>query len=302
MGEGCERHARFYRRLGYNPIPSRSNGRGGLIPYAAFWDSPLPEEAMPAFRRTPNLQVMTGARWGLCGIDLDGPGSVAVWKAWKAEHGCPDTWTVRTGSGNYHLWFALPSWLPECPSRRAGSDPLWTDGAKHSAIELLGEHGLLVAPPSLHHRTRKPYAWLPGRGPRDMSRPATVPAWVLSLPSTKPPPVEQPLPPLRRRTAFARGGKHYDWREVLAAIPDKVELVKGWGLRLAVDSPNAAGWIPCHAIGREDDNPSASFNRESGYYSEPFTRRLCLFWVGVELGLFADWPEAVDAMGAEFIG
>jgi hypothetical protein len=98
------------------------------------------------------------------------------------------------------------------------------------------------------------------------------------------------------------GGRTFDRKAVLRAIPDKLSLVRSWGLRVRGWVPNVSGWLPCHALGRVDYKVSAGFNLVSGYYAEPPQFRLSLFEIGVQLGVFPDWQAAVNGLGTQFGG
>lgn len=74
----------------------------------------------------------------------------------------------------------------------------------------------------------------------------------------------------------------------------------GWGLRVASRQPNHAGWCQCHAIGREDRNPSASVSPSSGSYWEPGEKTIGIFELGVRLGVYLDWRDAVADLGRQF--
>jgi len=79
------------------------------------------------------------------------------------------------------------------------------------------------------------------------------------------------------------------------------------GIRLA-GKPSSDGWIPCHAINREDRNPSAAINIRSGYYRDhgDTCDTLSLWDFAAQYGNFADWREArdhfADKVGAAIAG
>lgn len=58
--------------------------------------------------------------------------------------------------------------------------------------------------------------------------------------------------------------------------------------------PNSKGWIPCHAIGREDKSPSAAININTGSYTDRGGDGQCysLFDFAVRVGAFGTWREA----------
>jgi hypothetical protein len=78
------------------------------------------------------------------------------------------------------------------------------------------------------------------------------------------------------------------------AEDDKIRLAREWGLRFTRDTPNHDGWCDCRAIDRTDRNRSAGFNARTGVYRDASTGQvLSLFDLGVALGAFSNWTEAV---------
>ena len=77
----------------------------------------------------------------------------------------PRTLWVRTGSGGQHLYYRHPG--QRVPSRPMPGRP---------GIDIKADGGYVVLPPSIHHRTRRPYRW--GRAADDVAEmpPALVTA------------------------------------------------------------------------------------------------------------------------------
>lgn len=299
------RWAGIYRGLGYNPLPSdpRPHSEGGrkkpLCRFAEWWESPAPADLFDRFPTT-NVQVMTGRYWNLAVLDLDGAEAVQhVANHWRK---LPRTWTsYHTGGGrsSRHLWFSLPPGLPEKRHTR-----LWGvrdgDGWKpHTAIELLCDRCLVMAPPSIHPGTRNSYGFEGKLSPFGMLRPAPLPEWVWSMHSVEVERYEYITSERPLSIRPPRGTKSVDSRHLSDCITDKVAVAVGWGLRLARGGSN--GWLYCHAIGREDRNPSAQFHPESGLYWEPGRKAIGLFTLGVELGHYRDWRECRDALASEYL-
>ena len=121
------------------------------------------------FKRWPdaNIGIVTGEISNLIVLDVDpkhgGDDSLA-----ELEHRhepLPDTVEAQTGGGGRHLYFAHPGgFVPN----RAGLA---------QGIDLRGDGGYVVAPPSLHPSGQH-YAWAPGRSPEAMT-PAALPRWLL---------------------------------------------------------------------------------------------------------------------------
>lgn len=285
----AERASRIYReRWGWNPLPTFLSRKRPLVPYAHLWES---ESSDADWRPTTNLQLMTGCRWGLAVIDLDGEIGLQAWEAISLYRPTLPTWTVRTPSGNWHLWFTIPSGVTELRKRC-----LWS-GGHHQAIELLGDRSLVVAPPSLDLATGRRYEFV--LGPRTLPRPAELPAWVIDYAVA---PVRPPyLPPTPTRASLPSPLGVYHWRDVARAIPSKANLAYSWGLRLTGRMTNA-GWLECRSLFREDRRASAGFHPESGYYSEPEDYRLSIFELGVVFGRYKCWQDACNDLGRKYLG
>jgi hypothetical protein len=271
----------FYRRLGLQPLPSSRRDKRPLIPYGHAWESELAVD----WKRFPdcNLQIMTGRHWDLLVVDLDGP------KAREWIESFPWTWTVQSGSGTgYHLWYR-----PDSADRPLPKCFLHKGTEKHDAIERMCDRSVIVVPPSIHPRTGQPYRWVKGRHPFTGRERAIAPKWVMDY--VAPTPEPKPVPtPIANHNGYsnAHGKTTRRFRYpvgLLDQITDKTALAQSWGLRIASSQPNAAGWLKCHVIGREDRTPSASFRPESGHYSEPGAGlSLNLYQLGAALGAYPD--------------
>ncbi len=83
-----------------------------------------------------------------------------------AEHGAlPATVEATTGGGGRHLYFARPE------------SPVSNKVNLHTGIDLRGDGGFVVAPPSLHASGQR-YEWKPGHSPEELSL-ALPPSWLL---------------------------------------------------------------------------------------------------------------------------
>lgn len=294
--ELARRWASFYRSRGLNPLPSRVDEKRPLVRFAEWWDSPAPGDLFDRFE-TPNIQIMTGRRWRLLVIDLDGPQA----REWFYGRGrpVPRTWATHSGGDGLHLWFRLA----ERSSVELPKAFLWRGEGDHAAVERLCDRSLIVAPPSIHPKTGRRYRFLDkAHSPISLPQPAPCPAWILDLPPIeKERPERAHVPPVAAPTRVDSSlSGRYRAAEVLEVIQDKVGLAESWGLRVASRRPNASGWCPCHAIGREDRTPSASISIESGRYWEPGERSIGLFDLAVQLGAYADWRDAVGDLGRRF--
>lgn len=301
----ARRWAGIYRDMGYNPLPSdpRPHADGGgkkpLCRYADWWESPAPVDLFDHFPTT-NIQIMTGRFWRLAVLDLDGAEAIRhVKEDWPK---LPRTWTsyhTGTGQASRHLWFTLPDGLEE--KRRT---VLWggIDGT-HSAVELLCDRCLVMAPPSIHPKTGKVYGFEGWLSPVKMRGPAQLPEWVWAMKSVKEPMAERVTPRKPISSLIAkRAPRGTNWVEtghLLGLIPDKLAVAVGWGLRLG--RGGSGGWLYCHSIYREDQHPSAQFHPDTGIYWEPGRKAIGLLTLGTELGAYHDWRECRDALAAEYL-
>lgn len=287
--------SRFYRSRGWNPLPMRRDGKRPMCQFAGWWEAPAPPDLFEKFETT-GIQVMTGRHWRLLVIDVDGQEAMDWFYAGGRRH--PRTWVTHSGGDGLHVWFVLPE-------RRLGELPkvfLWKGGGEHSGVERLCDRSLIVVPPTIHPETGRRYRFRSkGESPATLALPAACPEWVLALPAVERPRPAPPPPrllPLRRRVVGSRG--RYRAVDVLLSIPDKVALAESWGLKVSSRRANPAGWCSCHAISREDRRPSASISAATGRYWEPGEPSIGLFDLAVRLGVYADWREAVDDLGARF--
>ena len=112
-----------------------------------------------------NVGVRTGRVSGLAVVDLDGEEGVQSIRALVGEHGrFPAVW-ARTGSGGWHAYLRHPGKRVACSSGRLGS-----------GIDVRGDGGYVVAPPSLHASGRR-YAFRSGLG----SSLPVPPEWLTEL-------------------------------------------------------------------------------------------------------------------------
>lgn len=272
----CRRYADLYRMRGLNPLPSAPDGKKPLVRFAHLWETPAGPDLFGRFTTT-NVQVMTGRRWRLLVIDLDGPEARQRW----AELGrCPRTWTVTSGGNGLHLWFRLP----EGYTRPLPKAFLWKGTGKHEAIERLCDQSLVMAPPSVHPVTGQRYRFTSKReSPLGMPVPAMAPDWVLALrPVESTPKLHKP----RRDVA-----------DLVGSIPHKIDHARSWGVRFT-GRRRASGWWECHAFGREDRTPSAAVHEDAGVYVDSgLGTKLSFIDLGIACGAFTDFKDALRVLG-----
>ncbi len=102
------------------------------------------------------LAQRTGAPSGVVVLDVDlgNGGDVA---ALIRRYNIPPTRWMRTGSGGYHLHLRHPGGYLPCSQSRIAP-----------GVDVRGDGGYSVLPPSVHHRTGRPYVWVDQRPPAEM--------------------------------------------------------------------------------------------------------------------------------------
>ena len=137
-----------------------------------FCDATTNPETIRRFWRVTdrNIGIATGAMSGIWILDID-PGGEDHLGRLEAEHGkLPPTRNVITGSGGRHLWFKYTEPM-QCSAGRVAPQ-----------IDVRGDLGYCVAPPSIHENGRR-YKWF-----TDPAAPVAVaPEWLVALTRKKPP-------------------------------------------------------------------------------------------------------------------
>jgi len=105
-------------------------------------------------RRHPRglLAVRTGAPSGTVVIDVDPPG-ISTMQMLVSNGVLPRTLAAVTGRGGYHLVYAHP-----------GGKIMSGAGKGGPGVDVKADGGYVVAPPSVHPATRRPYHWLGAPG------------------------------------------------------------------------------------------------------------------------------------------
>lgn len=148
-------YALHYAKLGFAVFPVCSTNKKPHTPHGCK-DAKTDIGAIKAWwERWPNasIGIATGeASHGLVVVDLDqdddkGLDGYTELEKWQKENGeLPETWRSITGRGGYHLFFFSKD---KQYQNRAGL----LDG-----IDVRGEGGYIIAPPSLHPNGRR-YEW-----------------------------------------------------------------------------------------------------------------------------------------------
>lgn len=156
---------------GWSVLPIRSRAKAPLVPWLELQERRAHADEIRAwFARWPdaNVGIVTGAISGLVVVDVDpGHGGRASLADLESEIGkLPPTVEAITGGRGRHLYFSHPGGTVP---NRAGILP---------GIDVRGDGGSLVIPPSVHPSGRK-YRWMTGRSPDNLT-PARMPAALLA--------------------------------------------------------------------------------------------------------------------------
>jgi hypothetical protein len=145
-----------------------------------------------------SVGIATGAVSGLVVLDVDprNDGDRSLWEL-ESRHGkIPHTVEALTGGGGRHIFFSHP---------RAGLVVRNATGLGGlPGLDVRGDNGYIVAPPSLHSSGRA-YEWEASSHP-DEVRPAPMPSWLLDMLRRSPAGSGVPAP----------GPPAADWRALVA--------------------------------------------------------------------------------------
>ena len=160
-----------YTARGWSVIPIEARGKRPLVAWLEFQSRrATPEEIATWYGRWPdaNVGIVTGRVSNLLVVDIDARhGGASSLAAIESEHGAvARTVQAETGGGGRHYYFAHPGGT--VPNRVA----------LVPGIDLRGDGGCVVAPPSIHPSGRR-YAWVAGSGPDEASL-ASAPGWIWS--------------------------------------------------------------------------------------------------------------------------
>jgi len=164
--------AQRYLARGWSILPLRARDKRPLLGWEPLQSlRPSAGQVSDWFKRWPdaNIGIVTGEISNLIVLDIDpAHGGDASLDRLERELGhLPVTIEAITGGGGRHLYFAHPGALIR---NRTGLA---------QGIDLRGDGGYIVAPPSVHPSGR-PYVWAAGRSPEEVTL-AVLPRWVLGL-------------------------------------------------------------------------------------------------------------------------
>ena len=113
------------------------------------------------------MAIVTGAVSSLVVLDVDPlhGGDTSIGELERAHGRLPHTVEAITGGGGRHAYFSHPGGLVH---NQVGLAP---------GLDLRGDGGFVVAPPSVHPSGRR-YVWTPSHRPEE-TPPAPMPSWLL---------------------------------------------------------------------------------------------------------------------------
>lgn len=215
-------------KRGWSIVPVAERGKRPLVLWEQFQHARASAaEVGRWFRRWPNANVgvVTGSISGIIVLDVDAKhGGAASLRALEKRYApLPETVTALSGGGGRHYYFTHP-----------GSE-LHNRAGIAKGLDLRGDGGMIVAPPSIHPSGR-PYAWQDTHAPDEIAL-ARLPAWLLALARGGSAGTGHPLPYWRslvrrgvgegeRNSTIASLAGHLLWHDV---DPDVVlELLLSW--------------------------------------------------------------------------
>ena len=140
-----------YAARGLPVFPCHAGGKTLLTRRGHLDASSHREHVWHWWRRWPNANIglTTGPASGLLVIDLDSPQGCESWERLTAEHGKVATLAAITGGLGVHAVFAYPD----------GAEIGNSAGKLGAGIDVRGQGGYVIVPPSLHDSGRR-YGWL----------------------------------------------------------------------------------------------------------------------------------------------
>lgn len=219
--------AQEYTRQGFSIIPVVSHGKRPALAWQQYQSRKSTGAELSTWfgdGRDANIGVVCGDVSGVIVLDVDGPDGLAS----IAGKSLPPTPCVRTAKG-FHYYFRHPGY------------PVRNFARKLPGLDLRGDGGFVVAPPSVHPSGHV-YEWAL---PLDVGL-ADVPAWLLNLLDKPTTTTAKPTGWLATALQGVGEGARNDTATRLAGRfkrlglePDAIlELLRAWNLRNAPPMPD----------------------------------------------------------------
>ena len=164
-----KRYSNRYGAIGWHQIPVN-----GKVPSLKDW----PNNGQLTWQDSwgeKNLGILTGEKSGIIVLDVDprhgGDKSIAEL---QKKYGVLDTVMVKTGGAGYHFYFKCPQAVKIRNSANKIGD----------GLDIRGDGGYVVAPPSVHPDTNVTYEWVEGHAPWEKEM-AELPEWLLEKTTTQ---------------------------------------------------------------------------------------------------------------------
>ena len=186
-----------YLARGWSIIPVRLHDKRPMIRWAEYQHRRPSEQDIRFWfhrREDLNIGIVTGERSGLVVIDVDPShgGDESLERKEALHGGLSSTVQAITGGGGRHIYFRHPGGVVR------------NKVAILPGVDLRGDGGYVVAPPSLHISGKR-YVWEKGRAPGEVEI-ASIPSWLMDL----------------VRTGDGRAGhSHSHWRRLVCeGVPE----------------------------------------------------------------------------------
>jgi len=199
--------------LGWSYVPLR-----GKKPFSKKWQKRDREDLDQAVKwaEKGNIGIRTGKNsGGLVVVDVD-PGADV------SSFDLPDTVTVKTGRGGFHMYFEYEGEIKNSAGKMG----------KH--IDVRADGGQVVAVGSIHPDTNKMYRYVSGLSPAEVEL-APLPKWVIKRLQSKRKPAK---PKKRKRPAGDPDAQAY----ARAALDAEVEAIESAGKGQRNDTLNRAAF------------------------------------------------------------
>lgn len=163
---------KYAEELGFASFPCKPRGKTPLTKHGCKDAICDPVQIKESWERWPdaNLGIATGAVSGIVVLDVDPRhGGDDTLETLQIEHGkLPDTPTVLTGGGGFHFYFRHPGGVVSNSASQVGQ-----------GIDVRGEGGYVIAPPSIHESGNR-YLWEVSSRIDEIPL-AELPSWLLKL-------------------------------------------------------------------------------------------------------------------------
>jgi putative DNA primase/helicase len=166
-------YALKYHELGFSIAPLEPKKKTPLTGFDLdkYFNQQATKDALVGWfdNTANNIAIITGAISKIFALDIDGERAGAYLQGCMAslrpslQQAIQSTMSSKTGNGGYHLIFRYNP--EEFKPEGLKTKKLWIDPTRiaHSEIAIKAEGGYIVAPPSIHPDTGRPYVLSPNR-------------------------------------------------------------------------------------------------------------------------------------------